>query len=71
MPTARKWIYAKAFEGDPKPINFRIEEEQISQSLKEGGKYISVHSCTRVICKEYMYITAIYLLNTKVNCTRT
>ncbi|KAK7102806.1 prostaglandin reductase 1-like [Littorina saxatilis] len=34
--TAKKWTLAKAFEGTPKPSDFKLEEESISFNLKPG-----------------------------------
>lgn len=39
MVTAKKFIYAKRFEGLPKVTDFRLEEE-ILPDLKDGGKSI-------------------------------
>lgn len=39
MVTAKKFIYAKRFEGLPKVTDFRLEEE-ILPDLKDGGKLI-------------------------------
>lgn len=35
--TAKKWIYARAFDGEPKLDDFRLEEE-VMPAIKDGGK---------------------------------
>ena len=42
MVVCKKWVLAKAFEGEVKPENFRLEEEELSESIKDGGMY-NVH----------------------------
>ena len=37
MVVCKKWVLAKAFEGEVKPENFRLEEEELSESIKDGG----------------------------------
>lgn len=36
--TAKKWIYARAFDGEPKLDDFRLEEE-VMPAIKDGGKF--------------------------------
>ena len=39
MVQAKKWIYAKRFEGLPKVTDFRLEKETLPE-LKDGGLFL-------------------------------
>lgn len=53
MVKAKKFIYAKRFDGFPKLTDFKLEEETLSE-LRDGGKFISlyllklIHKCTHI-----------------------
>ena len=39
MVKCKKWVLAEPFAGEVKPGNFRLEQEDISESLKDGGMW--------------------------------
>ncbi|XP_053683332.1 prostaglandin reductase 1-like [Sabethes cyaneus] len=56
-PVAQKWIYAKAFKGEPTNENFRLEKEELP-ALKKGeflaeAKYLSVDPYMRPYMMAY------------------
>lgn len=40
MVLCKKWVLAKAFHGKVTAENFRLEEEDISDKLKDGGLFL-------------------------------
>ncbi|XP_021694721.1 prostaglandin reductase 1 [Aedes aegypti] len=55
--TAKKWIYARAFDGEPKLEDFRLEEE-VMPAIKDGeflakAEYLSVDPYMRIYILSY------------------
>ena len=40
MVLCKKWVLAKAFHGKVTAENFRLEEDDISDKLKDGGLFL-------------------------------
>lgn len=45
MVNAKKFIYAKRFDGEPKVTDFELREEELP-ALKNGGKCVYLELCT-------------------------
>ncbi|KAL9696283.1 hypothetical protein quinque_015568 [Culex quinquefasciatus] len=55
--TAKKWIYARSFDGEPKPDDFRLEEE-VMPELQDGeflaeAEFLSVDPYMRIYILSY------------------
>ncbi|XP_055526137.1 prostaglandin reductase 1-like isoform X2 [Wyeomyia smithii] len=57
MYTAKKWIYARAFDGKPKPEDFRLEEETVPPLKEEEflarAEFLSVDPYMRIYILAY------------------
>lgn len=61
--SAKKWIYARAFDGEPKPEDFRLEEE-VMPAIKDGGRLASVSTLFRISHKLFTFQSSLRRPNT-------